>query len=90
MRIISQDGTWDIPYESVVIQRFGNDIFFLNANFMGVEAERIVSDLKLATYSTSEKATEVMGSLRNRYIRYIKNVVTGTYSYFQFPLDSEV
>lgn len=37
MRIISQDGTLDIPYEQVVIQRFNGEIYFLNKNLIGVE-----------------------------------------------------
>lgn len=32
MRVISQDGTIDIPYEMVVIQRFEEDVYFLNRN----------------------------------------------------------
>ena len=28
MRIISQDGTMDVPYEMVVVKRFGNAVYF--------------------------------------------------------------
>ena len=66
MRVISQDGTIDIPYESVVIQRFGREIYFLNKNLTGVE--HLVSDMDIATYSTEEKAKKAMEMLRDAYI----------------------
>ena len=65
MRVISQDGTIDIPYESVVIQRFGREIYFLNKNLTGVE--HLVSDIDIATYSTEEKAKKAMEMLRERH-----------------------
>lgn len=34
MRVISQDGTIDLPYEQVIIQRFKKDIYFLNKNLI--------------------------------------------------------
>ena len=66
MRVISQDGTIDIPYDSVIIQRFGREIYFLNKNLIGVE--QIVSDMDIATYSTEEKAKKAMEELRYAYI----------------------
>ena len=65
MRIISQDGTIDIPYDSVIIQRFGREIYFLNKNLIGVE--QLVSDMDIATYSTEEKAKKAMEMLRERH-----------------------
>ena len=65
MRVISQDGTIDIPYESVIIQRFGREIYFLNKNLIGVE--QLVSDIDIATYSTEEKAKKAMEMLRIAY-----------------------
>ena len=65
MRVISQDGTIDIPYESVIIQRFGREIYFLNKNLIGVE--QLVSDMDIATYSTEEKAKKAMEMLRERH-----------------------
>ena len=65
MRVISQDGTIDMPYESVVIQRFGREIYFLNKNLIGVE--QLVSDMDIATYSTEEKAKKAMEMLRIAY-----------------------
>lgn len=65
MRIISQDGTVDIPYEQCVIQRFKESIYFLNKNLTGVEQP--VSDMEIATYSTEEKAEKAMEMLRTAY-----------------------
>ena len=66
MRVISQDGTIDIPYDSVIIQRFGREIYFLNKNLIGVE--QLVSDMDIATYSTEEKAKKAMEMLRKAYV----------------------
>ena len=66
MRVISQDGTLDIPYEMVVIQRFNGEIYFLNKNLTGVE--QLVNDMVVATYSTEEKAKKAMEMLREAYI----------------------
>ena len=71
MRVISQDGTIDIPYEDVIIQRFGREIYFLNKNLIGVE--QLVSDMDIATYSTEEKAKKAMEMLRDTY-QYGKRV----------------
>ena len=71
MRVISQDGTIDMPYEEVIIQRFGREIYFLNKNLIGVE--QLVSDMDIATYSTEEKAKKAMEMLRDTY-QYGKRV----------------
>ena len=65
MRVISQDGTIDMPYESVVIQRFGSKIYFLNKNLTGVEPFN--DDMQIAEYSTEEKAKKAMEMLRMVY-----------------------
>lgn len=65
MRVISQDGTIDVPYEMVVIQEFRNAIYFLNRNLSGVED--LTSDIMLAEYSTKAKAIKAMEMLRKVY-----------------------
>jgi hypothetical protein len=65
MRVISQDGTIDVPYEMVVIQRFKEDIYFLNRNLTGVED--LISDIRLAKYSTEAKAIKAMEMLKTSY-----------------------
>jgi hypothetical protein len=66
MRIISQDGTIDLPYEQVIIQRFKSRIYFLNKNLTGVEP--LTDDMQIAEYSKEEKAKKAMEMLRNAYI----------------------
>ena len=66
MRVISQDGTIDVPYDIVVVQRYKNDIYFLNRNLTGIE--KLIDDIKLARYSTEEKAIKAMEMLRNAYM----------------------
>lgn len=65
MRVISQDGALDIPYEQVVIQRFNGEIYFLNKNLTGIDD--LVSDIVIAKYSTEEKAKKAMKMLRIAY-----------------------
>ena len=65
MRVISQDGTLDIPYEDVIIQRFESGIYFLNKNLTGVEPFN--DDMQIAEYSTEEKAKKAMEMLRISY-----------------------
>ena len=66
MRVISQDGTIDIPYEEVIIQRFESRIYFLNKNLTGVEP--LTDDMQIAEYSKEEKAKKAMEMLRDAYI----------------------
>jgi hypothetical protein len=66
MRLISQDGTLDVPYEMVVIQRFKSRIYFLNKNLTGVEP--LTDDMQIAEYSNEEKAKKAMEMLRETYI----------------------
>ena len=71
MRVISQDGTIDMPYGMVVVKRFGNAVYFLNRNLAGVENQ--VRDIELANYSTEENAQKAMEMLRDTY-QYGKRV----------------
>lgn len=72
MRIISQNGAIDVPYEQCVIQRFKESIYFLNKNLTGVE--QLVSDMEIATYSTEQKAEKAMEMLRTAYTgRFVTN-----------------
>lgn len=66
MRVISQDGTLDMPYEEVIIQRFKSRIYFLNKNLTGVEP--LTDDMQIAEYSTEEKAKKAMEMLREKYL----------------------
>lgn len=68
MRVISQDGAIDVPYEEVIIQRFKSRIYFLNKNLTGVES--LNDDMQIAGYSTEEKAKKAMEELRYAYMRH--------------------
>lgn len=75
MRVISQDETIDVPYEMVVIQRFEEDVYFLNRNLTGVED--LISDIRLAKYSTEAKAIKAMEMLRehNEGVIFLKTII---------------
>ena len=95
MRVISQDGTIDVPYDSVIIQRFGREIYFLNKNLIGVE--QLVSDMDIATYSTEAKAQKAMEMLRNNYLDFMAEATPDGNGFcfnqpkvFQFPKDEDV
>jgi hypothetical protein len=59
MRIISQDGTIDLPYEQVIITRHDKSIYLM---------EHLTNDVEIAKYSTEEKADEAMEELRVAYM----------------------
>lgn len=85
MRVISQDGTIDLPYEQVIIQCFKKNIYFLNKNLIGVE--QLICDRVVAKYSTEEKAKKAMELLRNKYMEYTS---TNYLKVFQFPAEEEL
>lgn len=102
MRVISQDGSIDIPYEQVVIMRYEENIYFLNKNLTGVE--QLIDDIEIATYSTIEKAKKAMEMLRGTYLSRMEldggyDAVSGCYvqpnfwvlpKVFQFPKDEDM
>ena len=88
MRLISQDGTFDVPYEQVVIQRHSYGIYWLNKNLIGVESGGISEDFKIASYSSEAKAIKVMEKLREKYKNF--TLYKEDFLYFQFPKDEEV
>lgn len=59
MRIISQDGTIDLPYEQVIITRHDKSIYLM---------EHLTNDVEIAKYSTEEKADKAMEELRYAYM----------------------
>ena len=71
MRVISQDGTIDIPYEQCVIQRFREKIYFLNKNLVGVE--QLVNDIEMASYSSEENAQKRF-DIVYKYYQITKNI----------------
>lgn len=91
MRVISQDGTLDMPYEEVIIQRFRSRIYFLNKNLTGVES--LSDDMQIAEYSAEAKAIKAMEMLREAWINEAIEFTHGIYHrniVFKFPQDDEI
>lgn len=84
MRLISQTGDIDIPYESSTIVRAGELIVAYSVNYyssINYYSKKIV----MGMYSTEEKAKKVMEMICNVYPEFEKaNIV------FRFPEDDEV
>lgn len=95
MRIISQDGTIDVPYENYSVNSNGSKIFVRNtSDNWGV---------LFAEYSTPEKAKKAMEELKYAYLshNHLKfdkkvpenvspNILEGVFGVFQFPKDEEL
>lgn len=75
MRLISQDGNKDFPYENVILE------FLLDSNSVFAYTGT-GQPFKIAEYSTREKASFVFDNLHNAY--------RNQKSAFYFPEDDEV
>lgn len=72
MRILSQDGTIDMPYEltalsisyKIVGSRMDKNIFCVNAHSNSLNAKRVI----MGEYSSEEKAKESMKMLHRAYV----------------------
>lgn len=65
MRLISQDGMIDVPYDKVVIKATEHPFkTIISALF---EREDYMKDIVMGCYSTESKALKVMEMLRNAY-----------------------
>lgn len=99
MRIISQDGFCDIPYEQAVVAHLDRTMVAYALNDLGS------SDyIQLASYSTEEKAIRAMEMCREKYLSRMEldggyDVVNGCYvqpnywvlpKVFQFPKEEEI
>ena len=86
MRLISQDGMIDVPYENVCVSiNYRNKNQITAWNF-GCEDCEIVT---MATYSTEAKALKVMEILIEEYLETVYDYRTKPKA-FQFPKDEEV
>ena len=86
MRLISQDGMIDIPYENACVSiNYRNKNQIIAWNF-GCENCEIAT---MATYSTEAKALKVMEMLQKQYLDYSCNY-HATSGVFYFPLDEDV
>lgn len=93
MRIISQDGRVDFPYEQFVVAMDATNEATILAFPVSVTDDTYFN---LAEYSTKEKAAKAMEMLRTEYENY-RQARSGEYYFafvypkvFRFPQDSEV
>lgn len=100
MRIISQNGECDYPYDMVIIKRYKNMIF-ASTNLM----VNVTSSVEMATYSTPKKAEKAMEMLHEEFLSYMQlhggiGMMQGSVSVapniwvlpkiFKFPSDEEI
>ena len=90
MRVISQNGTIDVPYEMSAIRNDDGLIILCMAGETGKGSV-------IARYSTSEKAENAMEMLREKYTDYAKATNKSNFftmfdypKVFQFPQDEDV
>lgn len=94
MRVISQCGTIDLPYEQVVITRHDKSIYLM---------EHLTGDVEIAKYSTEEKAKKAMEELRYAYMcrnlakmgktppdEIDEKLTMGLNGVFEFPAEEEL
>ena len=89
MRVISQENTIqqiDIPYETFVISQLFIDPTIIIA-YKDTENDSYV---RMAKYSTPEKARKAMNMLHSYYGDYMIENVYGMWPVFQFPQDDEI
>ena len=68
MRVISQNGKSDIPYENFIFSIVGNDNgYSIIATKNIAESPEVFMNSLIATYSTEEKAIKAMECLRKAY-----------------------
>ena len=92
MRVISQDGKFDIPYDEIVVEIFDKCV-------VGRLKEYIGRDIILGSYSTEVKAKKAMEMLKEEYMleKLFETLCSGMgdypnkpFYYFQFPRDEDV
>ena len=82
MRLISQDGTYDFPYEHVVVYRNETSVV---CGIMPDIREKVL----LGKYSSKVKALKVMEMLQKQFLDYCCNYHSQS-GVFCFPKDEEV
>lgn len=88
MRVISQDGTLDFPYEMSTIFIYGRI-----ENAIAIEPVGDSEVSIIGRYSSEEKATKAMEMLRGAWINEAIEFTHGIYhrnAVFRFPQDDEI
>lgn len=106
MRVISQDGKIDIPYENFVfsiLNSSGGNYGIVAVKNVAEPPEVFMNSL-IATYSTEAKAVKAMEMLREEYLKYMEieghadltgqGIIQPNFwvlpKVFQFPQDDEI
>ena len=94
MRVISQDGTIDVPYELTSIQLVSKTTIVAQGSYFGSGNDNFAT---IAEYSTEEKAKKAMEMLRNNYLDFMTEATPDGNGFcfnqpkvFQFPKDEDV
>ena len=98
MRLISQNGRIDIPYENNVVNVHSVYGYNKEKKHHDITGYRIIIPIGddtwvLGEYSTEEKALCVMEMLRQQYLLHLSTVlvdVKAESTYFKFPADESV
>lgn len=104
MRIISQDGTIDVPYDYFSLSMSIGKYKDVEEAYIYCRNSSSPIGTKLAEYSTEEKAVKAMEMLKEEYLKYMEiegsEVLTGQGviqpnfwvlpKVFQFPQDDEI
>ena len=104
MRVISQDGTIDVPYDYFSLSMSSGKYKDVEVAYIYCHNLSSPNGTKLAEYSTKEKALKAMEMLRDTYLSRMEldggyDAVNGCYvqpnywvlpKVFQFPQDDEI
>lgn len=87
MRIISQNGLLDMPYELIAISPYSGNMATIVGTFPGNNLDKGDRVYILAEYSTEEKAIKAMEMCREYYDSIFFEPQS---EIFQFPAEEEV
>lgn len=104
MRVISQDGTIDVPYDYFSLSMSSGKYKDVEVAYIYCHNLSSPNGTKLAEYSTKEKAIKAMEMLREEYLKYMEieghvaltgqGIIQPNFwilpKVFQFPQDDEI
>lgn len=89
MRVISQDGAIDVPYEISSLSMAVGKYEDVEHAAIYCHNSSTAMGTKMAKYGSKEKAKKAMEMLRKQYQKYVGAFVN-IYACFQFPEDDEI
>lgn len=87
MRVISQDGTMDVPYEISSLSMASGKYEDVEHAAIYCHNSSTAMGTKMAEYSSKEKAKKAMEMLREEYQKYASQ---NYMKVFQFPAEEEL